>query len=271
MEQEEREKTKQEEERTLLEQDQTEVHELANIELDIEKDLGEESEQQQEVIGRMKKMLSQSRKQVNNIETAFISELVAYKVPPEAVYKTIRAAMLILGHPNAELQKWEQCKKLLRNNFLRQLSNYDPTAIQKESKFRLAKEELKDLDYESCLKRGSVPTATVFDFTLLAIELFRKSEELRHLSTVPSKLRTTFSPRSPRSSDGSPRSPLTKKVSRKSLTSPNSPFSDSKNSPESPIDIDKLKNESNRKSTGALNHIGARELRKSFSSQSRLK
>jgi hypothetical protein len=48
---------------------------------------------------------------------------------------------------------------------LKNVAQFDPTDNLHESlKFKMAKEEIKELDYETCLKKGSLPSAILSDW-----------------------------------------------------------------------------------------------------------
>jgi hypothetical protein len=175
----------------IIEQERKRVEDATAIVLEVENDLTTKGTEHHQAILKMKFMLLESRMQVSMIDSTFISELIAYKLPPEAVFKTIRAVLLIIGVADSELKRWDQCKKHLKTGFLQQLITYDPTSVQKEIRFMLAKEEVKNLDHDSCLKKGSLVTAIIFNYVQVALELRKVSQDLRY--KVPSYQRTTFS------------------------------------------------------------------------------
>jgi hypothetical protein len=121
------------------------------------------------------------RRRVEEIDNKSLAELIAYKNPPDAVYKTIRAVLAILGH--SAMRHWEkEIRRVLKDNFLKKVKSYDPTTEQEEKKFIHARSEVKGLDYETCMKKGSLPTALLFSFVQVALRVRTMAEVLRRKS-----------------------------------------------------------------------------------------
>jgi hypothetical protein len=110
-----------------------------DISLAIEKDLGEISQDMKETLRSMKETVFNFRKQVAQLTNTQLHELISYKIPPEAVLRVVRAAGVILDYPVNALQTWDECPKLLKDQFLRKLANYDPASVQEEKSILMIK------------------------------------------------------------------------------------------------------------------------------------
>jgi chromosome segregation ATPase len=151
--------------------------------LGIEKELGPNlSQEAKEDIKQMKEKLSELRKSAKKISTNQIQEMQNYKSPPEVTFKSVRAVGLILDFPSTTLRTWEGCRRVLKENFKKHVTAYDPTTIQEPKKFREAKKELEGLDYEICCLKGSKPTGIMYNFVTLTIQLQHKATQLRNMS-----------------------------------------------------------------------------------------
>jgi hypothetical protein len=134
------------------------------VTLNIESDLQLDDEGKK-VLGEMKDIITDIRAKVANITNKNISELQAYATPPPVVFSVLRASLIVLGYDADELQKWGTCKKSLKDGFLRKVGQFDPTDRSHSNKaFKIAQEEIKELDYDTCLKKGSLPTAILVEW-----------------------------------------------------------------------------------------------------------
>jgi hypothetical protein len=148
--------------------------------LAIEKDLGEFTQEMKESLRTMKESVFNFRKQVAQLNITQLHELMSYKTPPDVVLRVVRSAGLILDYPVNALQTWEGCRKLLKDQFLRKITNYDPTVIQDVIKFKKVKKELNDLTYELCLQKGSHVAGLVFMFCATSLQVNESATKLRN-------------------------------------------------------------------------------------------
>jgi Ca2+-binding EF-hand superfamily protein/GAF domain-containing protein len=132
----------------------------------------------------LSKMLLACRDDINKLDQKSIAELVGYKTPPAAVHKIIKGVLYILGHKKNEIKEWEGCRKLLKDNFLKRVISYDPTAIQKKIKFVNCKKAITGLDYETVEKKSSIPAAFLFKFTIVTLQLRENAVNLRKLAKM---------------------------------------------------------------------------------------
>jgi hypothetical protein len=150
-----------------------------DIFLAIEKDLGEISQDMKETLRSMKESVFNFRKQVAQLTNTQLYELISYKIPPEAVLCVVRAAGIILDYPVNVLQTWDGCRKLLKDQFLRKLANYDPTSVQDAKKFKKVNKELQDLTYELCNQKGSRIAGLVYLFCATSLQVNESATKLR--------------------------------------------------------------------------------------------
>jgi hypothetical protein len=150
-----------------------------DISLAIEKDLGKVSQDMKETLRSMKEAVFNFRKQVAQLTNTQLHELISYKIPPEAVLRVVRAAGIILDYPVNVLQTWDGCRKLLKDQFLRKLANYDPTSVQDAKKFKKVNKELQDLTYELCNQKGSRIAGLVYLFCATSLQVNESATELR--------------------------------------------------------------------------------------------
>ncbi|KAL0490264.1 EFCAB5, partial [Acrasis kona] len=127
----------------------------------------------------LSKMLSACRRELESLDNKALTELISYKTPPPAVHKIIKGVLYLLGHKKKDITEWDQCRKALKDNFLKKVSTYDPTSIQKKVKFSNCRTALKDLDYETVEKKSSGPAALLFNFTQITLQLRESAVQLR--------------------------------------------------------------------------------------------
>jgi hypothetical protein len=150
------------------------------VTLNIESDLQLDDEGKK-VLGEMKDIITDIRSKVANITNKNISELQAYATPPPVVFSVLRASLIVLGYDADELQKWGTCKKSLKDGFLRKVGQFDPTDSSHSNKaFKIAQEEIKGLDYDTCLKKGSLPTAILVEWLQGVLKIRSMAVHLRN-------------------------------------------------------------------------------------------
>jgi hypothetical protein len=153
---------------------------VETVTLGIEADLTLDDEGKK-VLGEMKDIITEIRGKVSKITNKNISELQAYATPPPVVFSVLRAALIVLGYDADELSKWGTCKKSLKDGFLKKVTQFDPTdASHASKKFKLAQEEINELDYETCLKKGSLPTAIICEWVRGVLRIRSMSVQLRN-------------------------------------------------------------------------------------------
>lgn len=162
---------------------------MAILTFDIAPDLGDNgftlaieksvtSDEDLVTVYKMAEEMKECRKLVGTIDKNNIYELIAYKKPPDAVYNITRAVLTLLGQ--GELKKWEtEVRRSLKDNFLKRVKEYDPTSEQPEQRFVAARTFSQGLDYDICLKKGSLPTAIMFSFVQVALRLRLMAQDLR--------------------------------------------------------------------------------------------
>jgi hypothetical protein len=153
---------------------------VETVTLGIEADLTLDDEGKK-VLGEMKDIITEIRGKVSKITNKNISELQAYATPPPVVFSVLRAALIVLGYDADELSKWGTCKKSLKDGFLKKVTQFDPTdASHASKKFKLAQEEINELDYETCLKKGSLPTAIICEWVRGVLKIRYMAVQLRN-------------------------------------------------------------------------------------------
>jgi hypothetical protein len=153
---------------------------IETVTLGIEADLTLD-EEGKKVLGEMKDIITEIRGKVSKITNKNISELQAYATPPPVVFSVLRAALIVLGYDADDLSKWGTCKKSLKDGLLKKVTQFDPTdATHASKKFKLAQEEISELDYETCLKKGSLPTAILCEWVRGALRIRSMSVQLRN-------------------------------------------------------------------------------------------
>jgi hypothetical protein len=131
-------------------------------------------------LSEMKDIITDIRSKVSKITNRNISELQAYATPPPVVFSVLRASLILLGYDADDVSKWGTCKKRLKEEYLKKISQFDPTdSSHTSNKFKLAKEEIKELDYETCLKKGSLPTAILSDWLRGVLQIRTMAVSLR--------------------------------------------------------------------------------------------
>jgi tetrahydromethanopterin S-methyltransferase subunit F len=131
-------------------------------------------------VAEMKDIITDIRTKVAKITNRNVSELQAYATPPPVVFSVLRASLILLGYDAEELSKWGACKKRLKEEYLKKIAQFDPTDNSHESlKFTMAKEEIKELDYETCLKKGSLPSAILSDWLRGVLKIREMAVSLR--------------------------------------------------------------------------------------------
>jgi hypothetical protein len=167
---------------SVVEESEPEQEPVASeqVTLNIESDLQLDDEGKK-VLGEMKDIITDIRAKVANITNKNISELQAYATPPPVVFSVLRASLIVLGYDADELQKWGTCKKSLKDGFLKKVAQFDPTYSSHSSKaFKTAQEEIKELDYETCLKKGSLPTAILSEWLQGVLKIRSMAVQLRN-------------------------------------------------------------------------------------------
>jgi hypothetical protein len=153
---------------------------VETVTLGIEADLTLDDEGKK-VLGEMKDIITEIRGKVSKITNKNISELQAYATPPPVVFSVLRAALIVLGYDADDLSKWGTCKKSLKDGFLKKVTQFDPTdATHASKKFKLAQEEINELDYETCLKKGSLPTAILCEWVRGVLRIRSMAVQLRN-------------------------------------------------------------------------------------------
>jgi hypothetical protein len=153
------------------------------IVLEIEKELGQNlSEEVKKDIREMKEKLATLRRSAKKITTKQIGEMSNYKSPPDAVFRAARSVGLILDYTASSLRNWEGCRKVLKDNFKKQITAYDPTTVQDATKFRLARKELEGLDYNICCQKGSIPAGVMYNFVSITLQLRERAMHLRGMN-----------------------------------------------------------------------------------------
>jgi outer membrane biosynthesis protein TonB len=151
----------------------------SQVTLNIESDLVLD-EEGKKVLGEMKDIITDIRTKVSKITNKNISELQAYATPPPVVFSVLRSALIVLGYNADELSKWGACKKGLKDGFLKKIAQFDPTdRSHANSRFKPVQAEIADLDYETCLKKGSLPTAILFEWIKGTLQIRSMAEQLR--------------------------------------------------------------------------------------------
>jgi hypothetical protein len=152
----------------------------SQVTLNIESDLVLD-EEGKKVLSEMKDIITDIRTKVSKITNKNISELQAYATPPPVVFSVLRSALIVLGYNADELSKWGACKKGLKDGFLKKIAQFDPTdRSHTNSRFKPVQAEIADLDYETCLKKGSLPTAILFEWIKGALQIRSMAEQLRN-------------------------------------------------------------------------------------------
>jgi hypothetical protein len=84
--------------------------------------------------------------------------------------------------PAKDLKTWQQCKKVIKDKVLKKMVAFDPTSSNEPAaKFKAVREELQNLDYETCLKSG-LAAASFFNFCRSTLELREKSVKVRKMA-----------------------------------------------------------------------------------------
>lgn len=123
-----------------------------------------------------------SKQDFNSLDSKALAELISYKQPPQSILSVVQALFLILGNAPDEAEKWDQCRLLLRKDFVGRIAQFDPTTKHKSTKFTLAKDKLAKSTLESVAKHGSKPASLIFLFIHSALYLRNSAVPLRKAS-----------------------------------------------------------------------------------------
>jgi len=104
------------------------------------------------------------------LDKSFIDEIHRYKVPPEVVYKVLKALFYILGKSKKELDEWSTLRQLVNSQLLSKIEAFDATKKYKPQRFRLCTRVLKDLTPET-VSHGSRPAFLIYQWICATLEL----------------------------------------------------------------------------------------------------
>jgi hypothetical protein len=151
-----------------------------SIKLTIEVDLGQITKEVRTILDDMKIMLLKCRQRVAGIDQNAISEITAYKKPPDVIFATLKACVLILGLAtnNNKLTEWNGLKVLVKKDFLKKIMDFDPTGHYSEVRFEDALQLLTGLDEVTVFKKGSKKAAIIFEWVKAVIEIRQQSNLL---------------------------------------------------------------------------------------------
>ncbi|KAJ3056146.1 EF-hand calcium-binding domain-containing protein 5 [Rhizophlyctis rosea] len=118
-----------------------------------------------------KMMLLDARLALSRLDSRAMSELRSYKKPPLTVHKIIKAVLYLFGKTPKEVKKWSDVVKFVNQDLLKQMIDYDPTAIQKKIRFKRVKAVLKTIPHGDAKKRGSIPAMYMYDWLCVSVAL----------------------------------------------------------------------------------------------------
>ncbi|KAJ3045424.1 EF-hand calcium-binding domain-containing protein 5 [Rhizophlyctis rosea] len=112
-------------------------------------------------------MLLDARLALSRLDVRAISELKSYKKPPLTVHKIIKAVLYLFGKTPKQVKVWADAVK----DLLKQMIEYDPTALQKKIRFKRVKAVLKTIPHGDAKKRGSIPAMYMYDWLCVSVAL----------------------------------------------------------------------------------------------------
>jgi hypothetical protein len=161
------------------------------------------------LVEKKKKQLEMFKQKIQKDLVPAMSEIRMYSDPPEPVQRCVLAISILLGKPKT-LEKhasysslprqlsfkdyenkrasigvvpvynmWSESKKVLNLETIKSLMQIDPTEDNNQAIYEELKSELDGLSEEICFKKGSAPTATLYNFLNTAVELHDAAKELR--------------------------------------------------------------------------------------------
>ncbi|KAJ3023323.1 EF-hand calcium-binding domain-containing protein 5 [Thoreauomyces humboldtii] len=135
-----------------------------------------------------KLMLQSARSALSKLNNNALSELRSYRKPPPTIHKVIKAVLYLFGKLPKEVEKWSDCCRFLNMDLLKKMIDYDPTAIQKKSRFQRVKRVLKTIPHGDVKKRGSVPAQCMSDWLVVSVDLRDQSLKRRKLRAAMAEL-----------------------------------------------------------------------------------
>ncbi|EPZ33412.1 hypothetical protein O9G_003915 [Rozella allomycis CSF55] len=131
-------------------------------------------------------MLTQIRDSISNIDQSGMAEIKSYRKPPAVIHKVMKCVLYIFGKKKSQVAKWTDMIKYLNMDMLKQIVEYDPTAVQKKKRFVRVEKVLKTIPRGDIRKQGSKPTKDLFDWLIVSLELRKAAvaARKRHLETA---------------------------------------------------------------------------------------
>ncbi|KAJ1509711.1 EF-hand calcium-binding domain-containing protein 5 [Coelomomyces lativittatus] len=124
-------------------------------------------------------MLDSIRESIRELDSSAIAELKSYKKPPPTIHKVLKCLCYLFGKTPKQVKLWSDTIKYINMDMLKQMLNYDPTAIQKKSIFIRIRKVLKTIPHGDVRKKGSLPALTVYAWLLVSLDLRDKSIQAR--------------------------------------------------------------------------------------------